>query len=94
MIQKFHPFFFYRHADEFLRVWETKWAEEPKESFSTFNINPVKICILVIDVVIKTEKNFKITSMRCSKIKEEMENIAENIIKSFHSSDELKLVLK
>lgn len=94
LMQKFHPFFFYRHADEFLRVWEAKWQEEPKESFATFNINPVKVCVLVIDVVIKTQLAFKIADMRCKKIREEMETISENIIKSFQSSDELKLVLK
>jgi hypothetical protein len=94
LIQKFQTFFFYRHADEFLQFWEQKILEDPRDSFMSYNINPVKICVLVIDIVIKTQKSFKVTQLRCLKIREELEIAAENVIKSFQSSDELKLVLK
>lgn len=63
-------------------------------SFVSFNINPIKICVLIIDVIVKTKESFSVTALRCNKIREEMENFSTSIIKSFKSSDELKLLLK
>jgi hypothetical protein len=67
----------------FLITIEAKIDEDPKQSFTSFNTNPLKISILIIDIIIKTQAAFKVTLMRCNQIKELMEELAGNIIRSF-----------
>jgi len=70
LVQKFLPFFKFKHADHFLVIIEAKIEEEPKVSFVSFNINPLKIAIILFDILQKINSDFKITLMRCTNLKE------------------------
>jgi hypothetical protein len=84
----------FRNVDRLLSILEFRLDEETSMSFVTFNINPLKLIILKIDIIKKIIKNFKINFMRCNKILTMLIDMAKNIINSFKESDELKLVLK
>jgi len=57
-------------------------------------MNPLKICVLMIDIVKNIVKNYKINFMRCNKILEQLEDRCRHIINSYKSPDELKMILK
>lgn len=57
-------------------------------------MSPLKILILMIDIVQNIVKNYKINFMRCNKILEHLEDRSRHIINSYKSPDELKMILK
>jgi hypothetical protein len=93
-VQKFFPLFKFRQVDQLLSVFEMRMEEEISKSIITYNINPLKILILMIDIVKNILKSFKINFMRCNKMLENLEERSRNIINSYKSPDELKLILK
>jgi hypothetical protein len=75
-------------------VIEEKVQDGIKDSIMTSNLNPLKLMILMLDILIKISSSFKITVFRCMKIQEPLEERAKSIVNSFSRPEELKLILK
>jgi hypothetical protein len=68
--------------------------DEVNKNFISYNHNPLKLLIVIIDILNKIKVKFKIAYLRCNKIAEQCELKCKKIIDSFVSPDELKIVLK
>lgn len=58
----------YRQVDEFLNTLETNLQDVNVSLISTVNMNPIKVGMGLIDLLIHIQEKFKLASFRVEKI--------------------------
>eukprot|EP00347_Sterkiella_histriomuscorum_P017383 403349594 len=84
----------YRQVDELLSIIEEIICGDKKVQFLTENLNPIKIGMSMIDLMMLIQVKFRIAAFRVEKINTEIEELIKQVIKDIQNSDELKYLLQ
>ena len=93
-MHQFFDFIKYIHVDTYLNHIEGYVNSEGNQNFLIWTSNPVKLCLLVIDSLVKINYKFKVNQFKVDSIKEQIEDLLRKIIKNISSAEEMKCMIK
>jgi len=82
----------YQHLDDFLNHIETLLRGD--KNVFIYNTNPIKLAMVIIDILHKIKSKFNISVFRTNILKHEIEELTKKVIRNISDSEELKQLLK